>query len=293
MAGHGRRRLREPSLVVTADRLRHRAGVDSDRTGQFAQSARGAAVNAEIEEGAAEIIVLSLRGARLNEALQLTRTNDALPRSDGQAARWAHRFAEAALDAAIDQRVGRRHWLEILQVNVPVLVKNDAGIEQALRVEQPFDAPHQIGGLLAPFHLDEGRHIAPGSVFGLERSVIAPDNDLGDLLHQSGVTADRLIVGETLRKDEVQISVERMTEDNGLGIAVPDESSLQVGGRWSKAFDRNGDIFNDNRRADGPYRAYGGKQTLADFPVFLDQIRIRTEFDRTRWRRFGQCVRHA
>src|ERR1700675_2151409 len=286
MAGHGRRRLREPSLVVTADRLRHRAGVDSDRTGQFAQSARGAAVDTEIEESAPEIVVLALCIPRLIEALQLTRADDALPRRDGQAARRAHRFAEAALDAAINQRVGRQHGLEILEVNIPVLVENDTGIEQTLRVEQPLDAPHQVGGLLAPLHLDEGRHVAPSAVFGLERSVIAPDNDLGDLLHQGGVTADRLIVGKTLRKDEVQVSVERMTEDNGLGIAVPDESSLQVGGCRSKAFDGNGDIFNDNRRTDGPYRAYGGKQPLANFPVFLDQIRIRTEFDRTGWRRF-------
>src|SRR6202140_990392 len=164
MAGHGRRRLREPSLVVTADRSRHRAGVDSDRTGQFAQSARSAAVDAEIEEGAPEIVALALCLTRLNEALQLPRANDALPRGDGQAARWAHRFAEAALDAAIDQRIGRQHWLEILQVNVPVLVENDAGIEQALRVEQPLDAPHQIGGLLAPLHLDEGSHMASGAV---------------------------------------------------------------------------------------------------------------------------------
>ena len=72
-----------------------------------------------------------------------------------------------------------------------------------------------------------------------------------------------------------------MTEDDGLGIAVADESGLQIGGSRSKAFDGNGDIFNDDRRAYGPYRAYGGKQPLADFPVFLDQIRIGAEFDRT------------
>src|SRR6202140_5041139 len=130
-------------------------------------------------------------------------------------------------------------------MNVPVLVENDTGIEQASRVEQPLDAPHQIGGLLAPLHLDEGRHIAPSAVLGLERSVISLDNDLGDLLHQGGVTADRLIVGETLRKDEVQVSVERMTKDNGLGIAVPDESGLQGGGCRHKAFEGNGDIVND------------------------------------------------
>src|ERR1700690_2464489 len=105
MAGHERRGLREPSMVVAADRLRHRAGVDSDRTGQFAQSARGAAVDAEIEEGMPEIVAIALCLPRLNETLQLTCANDALPRGDGQAARWAHRFAEAALDAAIDQRV--------------------------------------------------------------------------------------------------------------------------------------------------------------------------------------------
>ena len=224
----------------------------------------------------------------MNEAFHLTRADDALPRRDGQAARWAHGFAEAALDAAIDQRIGRQHGLEILEVNARVLVENDAGIEQTLRVEQPLDAPHQIGGLLAPFHLDEGRHIAPGTVFGLERSVVAADDDLGDLLHEIGVAADRLIVGEALRKDEMQVSVECMTEDNGLGIAVPDQGGLQIGGRRSEALDRHRDIFNDDRRADRPYRTYRGEQPFADFPVFFYERGSGAEFDRTRWGRIAQ-----
>src|SRR6202051_5282903 len=95
MAGHGRRTVREPSLVGTADRLRHRTGVDSDRTGQFAQSARGAGIDAEIEEGMPEIVALALRSVRLDKAVQFACADDTLPRGDGEAARWAHRLPKA------------------------------------------------------------------------------------------------------------------------------------------------------------------------------------------------------
>ena len=84
-----------------------------------------------------------------------------------------------------------------------------------------------------------------------------------------------------------------MTENDGLGIAVPDKRGLQIGCRGSEALDRHRDIFNDDSRTHGPNRADRGKQPLADFPIFLDQMRICAEFDRTGWRRFGQGERYG
>jgi hypothetical protein len=50
--------------------------------------------------------------------------------------RGAQRLAEAALDAAIDDVLGGRHRLEVLEVGLRVVVEDDAGIEQVVRIEE-------------------------------------------------------------------------------------------------------------------------------------------------------------
>ena len=153
-------------------------------------------------------------------------------------------------------------------------VEHDSRIEQPVGIEQPLDPPHQVGCLLSPFHFDEGRHVAARAVLGLERAVVAPDNDLGDVVHEGRVAVDRLMVGETLREDEVQVAVERMAEDDRFWVAVSDERRLQISGRRGEPVDRNGDILDDDRRAGRAHRADCGKQPLSDLPVFFDGIRI-------------------
>src|SRR6266567_8498133 len=155
-----------------------------------------------------------------------------------------------------------------------VVVQDDPRIEEALRVEQTLDAPHQFGRLTAPLHFDEGGHVAPRTVLGLERSVIASDYDLCDLVHQLGIPADRVGVGEPLSKYEMKISIERVAEDDGFGVAVLAESGLQIGGGGGEVLDRHRDVLDDHRGADRTYSADGWKQPLANFPVFFDQIRI-------------------
>ena len=49
--------------------------------------------------------------------------------------RRALRLAEAALDALVDHRVRRRQRLQVLQVDVRVVVEDDARVEESLRIE--------------------------------------------------------------------------------------------------------------------------------------------------------------
>ncbi len=98
---------------------------------------------------------------------------------EGQAVRGAQRFAETALDAAVDDVLGGRHRLEVFKVGVRVVVEDDAGVEQVVRVEQLLDRAHQVGGFLAPFHLDKGRHVAAGAVLGLQRTIVFVDHQIG------------------------------------------------------------------------------------------------------------------
>ena len=82
--------------------------------------------------------------------------------------RGAQRFAKAALDAAVDDGLGGRHRFEVLQVGLRIVVQNDAGIEQGVRIEQLLDAAHQVSGLFAPLLFHKGRHVAPRAMLGFE-----------------------------------------------------------------------------------------------------------------------------
>jgi hypothetical protein len=72
-------------------------------------------------------------------------------------------------------------------VRLRVVVDDHSGIQQVVRVEERLDPAHQVGGLPAPFHLDKGRHVAAGAVFGLERTVVLVDDQFADLVHEAGV----------------------------------------------------------------------------------------------------------
>ena len=109
--------MRDPAGVSAADRLRQGAGVDSDRTGRLAHAAGRAGIDFELEKLGAKARQPFL-AARALETGDFARADDALTRRHGQAACWAHRLAEAAFDTAVDQRIGRDHWLEILQMDM-------------------------------------------------------------------------------------------------------------------------------------------------------------------------------
>ena len=170
-------------------------------------------------------------------------------------------------------------------MDVRIVVEDHAGIEQALWVEQPLDAPHQLGRLPPPFHLDERGHVAARAVLGLERAVVATDDDAGDLVHQVGIALDRFRIGKALGKYKVQIAVECVAENDGFRVAVFDESGLQIGGRGGEVRDRHRHVFDDHRRPDRAHRADRRKQALADLPVLVDQIGIGRKFHRSRGRR--------
>ena len=134
--------------------------------------------------------------------------------------------------------VGRWHRLEVLQVGLRVVVENDSGIEEILRVEERFDAAHQAGGLASPFHLDEGRHVAAGAVLGLERAVVFVDDEFAYLIHEARIAIDLGGVAEVLGEDEVEVAFERMAKDDALAVAVLPQQGLQVQRCGGQRFDR-------------------------------------------------------
>ena len=193
------------------------AGIDADRTGGRAQPATGAGVEAHVgvvvADGAARL-------AGIGAAGQFTDADDALAGRERQLVRGAQRLAEAAFDAAVDDVVGGGHRFQVLEVGGRIVVEDDARIEQRVGIEKRLDAPHQAGSFLAPFHLDEGCHVAAGAVFGLQRAVVLVHDEVTDIVHEAGIAVDLGLLGEILGEHEVQVALQRMPEDDRLMVAV-------------------------------------------------------------------------
>ena len=159
----------------------HRAGLDAHRAALGADVAGGAGV----EAGVLEVVVQRGKALRalagLAQAGAFAGDRDALARTEGQMRRGTGRLAEPALDAEVDDGVGQRHQLQALDVKVGVRIEQDAGVEQALGIEDLLDPVHQHIGLGAPLALDEGGDGAAGAVLGLEAAAVADRDQLGEI----------------------------------------------------------------------------------------------------------------
>src|SRR5664280_1579894 len=83
----------------------------------------------------------------------------------------------------------------------------DVRAQHVVRVGERLDAPHHVGGFLAPFVADERRHVQAGAVLGLERAVVLVDDELDKLGHEGGVPVSVSGVGELRGEDEMQVAV--------------------------------------------------------------------------------------
>ena len=141
------------------------AGVDPHRAALGTQPRSSAGVDALV-------LVVALQCCGIDPCaffrLNIAPDNDALAWAEGQSLGWTHRFAEAALDAFVDDLIRGRQWLQVFQVNLWVFAEHHVRVENAVRIEQALDLPHQLVGVSPPFELDEGCHVAPGAVFGFQ-----------------------------------------------------------------------------------------------------------------------------
>ena len=149
-------------------------------------------------------------------------------------------------------------------------IEDDTGIQQAFRIEDRFDLLHQGIGVGPPFEFHERRHVAPGAVLGLQRSVVLLHDHRGDVVQERTVPRDLGCRGEFLREHEVQIPFERMSEDDRLVVPVLAEQGLKVQRGLGKTGERECDILDDHRRARGTHRADGREQPLADVPELVN-----------------------
>ncbi|MNJ47555.1 hypothetical protein D3C77_427140 [compost metagenome] len=171
--------------TLAAQFLHQLAGVDAHRAALGTQASGGAGVDALVL-----VVAFKLTGIDASTLfrLDIAPHDDALARAEGQPLGRANRLTEPALDAFVDDLVGRRQRLEVLQVQLWIVRQHHTGVEDAGRVEQALELPHQLVGVVAPFQFHKRRHVAASAVFGLERAAVFHSHQLRNVVHEGGVT---------------------------------------------------------------------------------------------------------
>ncbi len=145
-------------------------------------------------------------------------------------------------------------------------VEDHTGVEDPAWVERVLDLAHQRDRLLPPLLVEERGHVATGAVLGLERAVVAIDDEFGQVAQETVVASDLVVAAEVLGEHEVDVPFEGMAEDHRVGVPVGDEQFLQIERGGGKLRHRERDVLDDHGGADRTHRAHRGEQALADVP---------------------------
>ena len=170
--------------------------------------------------------------------------------------------------------------LEMLDEALGVVVEDDAGVEQIMRVENLLQLAHGGKGLLAPLILDKWRHVAARAVLGFERAVILLYHETCHVAHHRGIALHLALVAEELVDDEVVIALKSVAIDAGVLIAMVSDEALQFDGGLGQVFNGKGNVLNQTRGAHGSCTAHTGEDARADGPILAKDGRIGGEFDR-------------
>src|SRR5580698_9231038 len=93
--------------------------------------------------------------------------------------------------------------------------QNHVRCQNPVRICELFYAPHHRGGLLTPFRCDERRHVQAGSVLGLQRAVMFPDDEFHKLSHESRVPGQSVGLPKICDESEMKISMSCVSRDTG------------------------------------------------------------------------------
>ena len=101
-----------------------------------------------------------------------------------------------------------------------IVVEYHTRVEDALLVEESLYSAHNVEGLVAPFALDVGCHIAARTVLGLERAIVFVYNQVCHLLHQLFIASHLRLGRERLVDDEVVVALQSVAIDAGIVISI-------------------------------------------------------------------------
>ena len=168
----------------------------------------------------------------------------------------------------------------MLHEDETVLRDDDVRVQRRLGIERLLDALHECIGFLAPFELDEWRHVAARAMLGLQRAVEVRRNEVADVLDKFLVLRLALVRLEILRDDEMDVAVEDVAVDDAIAIAVVVHALAERHDAIREVVTREGDILDDDGRADRAHATDGREDARANLPVEAIDIRVFRELDR-------------
>ena len=129
-----------------------------------------------------------------------------------------------------------------------ILVENDPGIQDSLRIEKILDpAHHRIGGA-PPLAFHERSHVAAGPVFGFQRTVVFPHHQVSHVMQDRIVAAHVIVRCKPLVDNKMEVTREGMSVYTAVFVPVSVQQGRQVCDRFGKVFQMEGDILDQAGR---------------------------------------------
>ena len=164
--------------------------------------------------------------------------------------------------------------LEMLDETVGIIIEDDTRVEDIVRVEDLLQLLHHTIGFLSPLIFDKRCHIASGTMLSLQRTVVFSHDELHHILHHVAVAFYLLLCGKTLIEDEVVITLESMTINAGILVAMACDELLQIDRSMWQVLDMERHILDETRRTDWSLAAHSGEDAGADRPVLSIDLRV-------------------
>jgi len=147
-----------------------------------------------------------------------------------------------------------------------VVVEDNPRIKEIKGIENGLDLTHQSEGRRTPLLFDKRCHIATGAVFRLEGAVVFFNDQLDNFVHEIPIAHHFRLDGKILGKDEMEIAVQSVAEDDRLIITIFLKEALQINSSIGQVFTRKSNIFNDNRGPSLAHRTNRRKQSFTNLP---------------------------
>src|ERR1700684_2071325 len=148
--------------------------------------------------------------------------------------------------------------------------------QHTFRVGQLLDPPHHFCRLIAPLTPYKRGHVAPRSVFGLERTVVFVDHKFDQAIHECAVAGAIGGVIELWREGEMQVAEGRVPR-HARQKAVFRQQGLQAVRTSGNPSRRKTDVLTDDRRSLRSYLSDNPKEAFAYAPVDLDRLGVTGE----------------
>ena len=212
--------MRERAGATPAQRLDQQPGLDADRARSGAQPAGGARVDAVV------VVQRAHRGRSRRPRPRARAVRSRASRRCAGAATASARATDTWARRSRTRCTGRRSDRTAAAASGSSDARRGSSLMTTPGLSRPCGSNSRLIARIsayasrAPFELDERRDVAAGAVLGLERAVVLFDDHPAQRVHEAAVALDLRGVVEVLREHEVQVALERMAEDDRVGVAV-------------------------------------------------------------------------